>query len=90
MSDFEKYAEALRARKDLESSVSQEQMLEIYGLYKQASVGDINIPKPSSWSLAGWGKDAYKWDAWNKKQGMSKEDAAEAYVELVRSLGVEL
>ena len=91
MSEFEQYAKALEAKgKAFAESITQEQQLDLYGLYKQATVGDINIPKPSSWSLSGWGKDAYKWDAWNKKAGISQDDAKEAYVALCQELGVTL
>lgn len=31
-------------------------------------------------------KGKYKWEAWNKNKGMSKEDAQKEYVELVEKL----
>ncbi len=31
-------------------------------------------------------KGRYKWDAWNKNKGMSKEEAQKKYIELVKSL----
>ncbi|XP_034404406.1 acyl-CoA-binding protein-like [Cyclopterus lumpus] len=55
---------------------------DVYGLYKQATVGDINIERPSIFDLAGRGK----WDAWQRKKGLSKEEAMIAYVDLVEDL----
>ncbi|XP_019875851.1 putative acyl-CoA-binding protein [Aethina tumida] len=56
------------------------EMLEIYSLYKQATVGDTNIPKPSD------AKSKMKWEAWNKKKGMSGNTAKEEYIAKVKSL----
>ncbi|KIS68980.1 uncharacterized protein UMAG_02959 [Mycosarcoma maydis] len=56
---------------------TQDDQLTFYGLYKQATVGDVTSKRPGMFDLAG----KYKWDAWNKNQGMSKEDAQQAYVD---------
>eukprot|EP00292_Cryptomonas_paramecium_P033018 CAMPEP_0113678186 /NCGR_PEP_ID=MMETSP0038_2-20120614/9771_1 /TAXON_ID=2898 /ORGANISM="Cryptomonas paramecium" /LENGTH=90 /DNA_ID=CAMNT_0000595723 /DNA_START=46 /DNA_END=318 /DNA_ORIENTATION=+ /assembly_acc=CAM_ASM_000170 len=59
------------------------QKLELYGLYKQATVGDNTTDKPGMFS----GFEAgYKWDAWNKKKGTSKDQAMQEYIKLVESL----
>lgn len=47
---------------------SDENKLVIYGLYKQATVGDCNTPKPSMLDFVG----KSKWTAWNDNKGMSK------------------
>ena len=39
------FTEAAEAAKGLKN-VSQDEQLELYGLYKQATVGDVNIPQP--------------------------------------------
>jgi diazepam-binding inhibitor (GABA receptor modulating acyl-CoA-binding protein) len=44
-------------------------MLEVYGLYKQATVGDINISKPAIDP-----KGKAKWTAWNSHKGREKEN----------------
>ncbi|CCF52547.1 hypothetical protein NDA11_007293 [Ustilago hordei] len=56
---------------------TQDDQLKFYGYYKQATIGDVNTKKPGMFDLTG----KYKWEAWNKNQGMSKEDAQQAYVD---------
>ncbi|XP_061081917.1 acyl-CoA-binding protein isoform X2 [Conger conger] len=60
-------------------------MLDVYSLYKQATVGDINTARPGMLDFAG----KAKWDAWEKRKGMSKEEAMKAYVEKVEELKVK-
>ena len=88
MSEFEQYAEKLRTREDLISAVPDAQKLEIYALFKQGTVGDVNTARPGMFTTSFTANP--KWDAWNGKKGMSKEDAQEAYVELLKELGVTL
>ncbi|OUS47435.1 acyl-CoA-binding protein, partial [Ostreococcus tauri] len=61
---------------------SQEEMLELYALFKQANVGDVNTTRPGMLDFKG----KAKWDAWKTKEGMSKEDAMTKYVALVGEL----
>ena len=56
--------------------------LEVYALFKQGSVGDVNTERPGMLDLKG----KAKWDAWNGKKGMSKEDAMQEYVDLAQAL----
>ncbi|KAG8432187.1 hypothetical protein GDO86_016721 [Hymenochirus boettgeri] len=77
--DFEKAAEEV---KKLKSTPSDQEMLETYSLYKQATVGDVNTDRPGMLDFKG----KAKWDAWEKKKGMSKEDAMSSYVKLVEEL----
>jgi diazepam-binding inhibitor (GABA receptor modulating acyl-CoA-binding protein) len=49
----------------------------VYGLYKQATVGDINIEKPSFYQLTEKGK----WEAWNSQKGKSADQAKHEYVQ---------
>lgn len=58
-------------------------LLKIYGLYKQATVGDNAEKKPGFSDMIG----RAKWDAWNGMKGKSSEDAKREYVELIQSLG---
>ena len=41
--------------------LDDEQRLQLYGLYKQSTVGDINTPKPMFLDMVG----TAKWDAWS-------------------------
>ncbi|KAI5451395.1 acyl-CoA-binding protein (ACBP)/diazepam binding inhibitor (DBI)/endozepine (EP) [Naganishia albida] len=55
---------------------STDDKLMFYGLFKQANVGDVNTDRPGMFDMQG----KYKWDAWKKNEGMSKEKAQEEYV----------
>ncbi|MDB5858628.1 MAG: putative Acyl-CoA-binding protein [Ramlibacter sp.] len=57
-------------------------LLKIYGLYKQATTGDVTEKKPGFGDMIG----RAKWDAWNGFKGTSGEDAKRQYVELIKSL----
>ena len=48
----------------------------------QVTVGDCNTPSPGMFDWTG----KYKWDAWNGKKGMSKEEAEEKYIKKVEEL----
>ncbi|KAI9428310.1 Acbp from Moniliophthora Perniciosa [Lactarius indigo] len=56
---------------------TQEDQLYFYSYYKQATVGDVNVPRPGMLDFTG----KAKWDAWNERKGVSKEEAYEKYVE---------
>ncbi len=79
MSKVEEAAERL---KTLTQRPSNEEFLELYGLFKQASIGDNNTSKPGMFDMKG----QFKWKAWKDKSGMSSDDAADAYVALVDEL----
>ncbi|XGW22723.1 hypothetical protein V3C99_005162 [Haemonchus contortus] len=76
------FDEAATKVKSLKTSPSNDQLLELYALFKQGTVGDVNTDKPGMLDLKG----KAKWSAWEGKKGMSKEDAKKAYVELVEKL----
>ncbi|KAL6097634.1 acbd5 [Pungitius sinensis] len=56
---------------------SNDMMLKFYSYYKQATVGECNIPRPGFWDAVG----KAKWDAWSSLGDMPKEDAMAAYVD---------
>ncbi|XP_072300381.1 acyl-CoA-binding protein [Eucyclogobius newberryi] len=68
--------------KNLKAKPSDEDMLRVYSLYKQGTVGDVNIARPGMLDFTG----KAKWDAWEKQKGKSKEDAMKEYVQLVNEL----
>jgi len=71
--DFEKAAEDV---KHLKSRPTDDEMLEIYALFKQGTVGDNATPAPGMLDFKGKAKHG----AWMKKKGTSKEAAQEAYI----------
>ena len=70
----------------LPSRPSNDQLLDLYGLYKQATDGDVSGSRPGLFDLKG----RAKFDAWAKRKGSSKDDAMKKYVALVDSLATEL
>ena len=65
-------------------AMSNEDKLEFYGFFKQATVGDVNTDRPGMFDPKG----KAKWDAWKAKEGMSSDDAKAAYVSKVQALGL--
>ena len=53
--------------KDAVAALSNDEKLEFYGLFKQATVGDVNTERPGMFDMKG----KAKWDAWKAKEGMS-------------------
>ncbi|XP_041637575.1 acyl-CoA-binding protein-like [Cheilinus undulatus] len=76
---FERAAEEAKV---LKTKPDYAEMAALYGLYKQATVGDVNIARPGMFDFKGQGK----WDAWNARKGLSKAEAMREYVELVDKL----
>jgi len=66
----------------LNTKPGNDKLLELYGLYKQATVGDVNIAQP--WAVQMEARA--KWDAWNARKGLSQETARAEYVALVQQL----
>ncbi|QPG72940.1 Acyl-CoA-binding protein 2 [Brettanomyces nanus] len=61
---------------------TDDEMLQLYGLYKQATVGDNGTTKPGLFDFKG----KYKWESWDELKGMSQEEAEKKYIELVDNL----
>jgi acyl-CoA-binding protein len=83
MSDLKKQFE--KAAKDvmaLPERPDNETLLRLYGLYKQGSEGDVKGAKPGFFDFAG----AAKYEAWEKLQGVSPEQAMKKYIELAKKL----
>ena len=77
--DFKKASEDVTK---LKTRPSDADMLEIYALFKQGTVGDVNTDRPGMLDFKG----KAKWDAWSGKKGMTKEAAMEAYVKKANEL----
>ncbi|AQK41346.1 Acyl-CoA-binding protein1 [Zea mays] len=97
--EFEEHAEKA---KTLPESTSNENKLILYGLYKQATVGDVNTDRPGIF----YQKDRAKWDAWKAVEasqgitvllaqtleilaGKSKDEAMNDYITKVKQLQEE-
>lgn len=82
MATEEAFRDAAERVQRLPSKPSNDVLLELYGLYKQASEGDVSGKRPGMLDMRG----RAKWDAWSARKGMSAEDARQAYVALVERL----
>jgi diazepam-binding inhibitor (GABA receptor modulating acyl-CoA-binding protein) len=77
--DFEKALEDVKKLSDLDNT----DLLSLYGLFKQATVGDVSGSKPGMFDLKG----KAKYEAWSQNKGLSKDKAMEKYIALVKKLG---
>ncbi len=77
--DFES---AVERSKTLTERPSNDVLLQLYALYKQASEGDVNTDRPGGFDF----KNIAKWDAWSKLKGKNQEEARAEYVQLVNRL----
>lgn len=83
MSDLKSRFEAAVANsKKLAERPDNATLLKIYGLYKQATAGDVTEKKPGFGDMVG----RAKWDAWNGFKGVSSDDAMQQYIDLIESL----
>jgi acyl-CoA-binding protein len=74
---------AAQARvKTLRSTPGPDELLELYALYKQATVGDVQGERPSMLDFKG----RAKYDAWSARRGTPKPDAMTAYNAVVARL----
>ena len=76
-----KFDNAVKRSNDLPNQ-PPEVLLEMYGLYKQALVGDVTGKRPGRVKI----KARYKYDAWDARKGMSQEEAMKLYIELIEKL----
>ncbi|KAI8126348.1 hypothetical protein FF38_13496 [Lucilia cuprina] len=70
------FEEIVEKAKNLTNKPTQEDFLEFYGYYKQATVGDCNTDEP---------EDPVRkamWNSWKSKAGTSSEDAKAKYIEV--------
>lgn len=68
--------------KELTKRPSNEELLDLYALFKQATDGDVQGDRPGGFDF----KAIAKYDAWATKRGTAKEQAMQDYVSLVNKL----
>lgn len=79
----EQFEKAIAESKTLSEKPSNDTLLQLYSLYKQASEGDVNIDPPSNpFDFVA----KAKYEAWASLKGKTSEEAMSAYVELVAKL----
>tara|TARA_B100000575_G_C23061870_1_gene611345 strand:+ start:352 stop:711 length:360 start_codon:yes stop_codon:yes gene_type:complete len=67
--------------KDLNLTISNSEKLNLYKFFKQATIGNINISKPSMLTLNQ--EPLLKYNAWKSVENITKEDAKKQYINLV-------
>ena len=80
---FKEVAEGIRTGPPRKTS--NDQKLAVYGLFKQATLGDNTTSKPWAVQI----EASAKWNAWTSRKGMSKKDAMEAYIKLIGELDTQ-
>lgn len=78
----DQFQNAVSRSRELKSRPSNEDLLQLYALYKQATEGDVSGDRPGGFDF----KAIAKYDAWAEVKGKSKEDAMREYVRLVERL----
>lgn len=79
----ELFEQAVALSKTLSEKPSNETLLQLYSLYKQATEGDAGADGPSNpFDFVG----KAKYDAWTALKGTSKEAAMQQYIDLVNKL----
>lgn len=79
---FERAQEVVNEFGKSGQKLTNEQALELYAYFKQATVGNVNTQRPGMFDLSG----KAKWDAWKLKEGISQLQAREAYVSTARNV----
>ena len=77
------FHQATAESQQLSERPSNETLLQLYGLYKQATEGDVNVDPPSNpFDFV----SRAKYDAWAGLKGQPRETAMKEYVILVNKL----
>ena len=79
----QQFEAAVAGSKSLSEKPSNEILLQLYSLYKQATTGDVNSEPPSNpFDFV----NKAKHEAWASLKGKAKDTAMQEYVDLVNKL----
>ena len=76
------FEQAVADSKTLSERPSNDTLLQLYSLFKQATEGDVNGEAPGQFDFVG----RAKYEAWSGIKGKSRETAMKEYVQLVNKL----
>jgi diazepam-binding inhibitor (GABA receptor modulator, acyl-CoA-binding protein) len=80
---LQQFENAVATSKSLSERPSNDTLLQLYSLYKQASDGDVNGDAPSNpFDFVA----KAKYEAWQSLKGTPKEKAMQDYIELIKKL----
>jgi len=78
----QQFESAVARSKELTKRPSNEELLNMYGLFKQASEGDVTGDRPGGFDF----KAIAKYDAWAELKRKSKDQAMQDYITLMDKL----
>lgn len=78
----QQFERAAERSKQFTKRPTNEELLQLYALYKQGTEGDASGERPGGFDF----KAIAKFDAWEELKGKSKEQAMQEYVALVDKL----
>lgn len=78
----EKFKKSQVDVKNLKKTPSNDELLKLYALFKQGTIGDVKGSRPGILKV----KDRAKYDAWAKNKGLSADSAQVEYISLVENL----
>ena len=82
MSVDERFVAAQTQVKTLTKRPSNDELLSLYSLFKQATDGDVSGKRPGMLDIRG----RAKFDAWKKRKGTTADSAKTQYIALVERL----
>jgi diazepam-binding inhibitor (GABA receptor modulator, acyl-CoA-binding protein) len=80
--DIQQFERAAERSKQFTKRPTNEELLQLYALYKQATEGDASGERPGGFDF----KAIAKFDAWEELKGKPREQAMQDYVTLVEKL----
>lgn len=80
--DTQQFEEAVNRSKALTRRPSNEELLQLYALYKQTTEGDVVGDRPGGFDF----KAIAKYDSWEELKGKTKEQAMQEYISFVDKL----
>lgn len=76
------FEQAVANSKTLSEKPANNILLKLYSLYKQSTIGDINIDSPEAFDFVA----KAKYNAWEELKGKPKDSAMQDYIDLVTKL----
>lgn len=80
--DASEFERAVERSQSFTKRPNNEELLQLYALYKQATQGDVEGEKPGGFDF----KAIVKFEAWEAIKGKSSADAMSEYIALVNRL----
>jgi diazepam-binding inhibitor (GABA receptor modulating acyl-CoA-binding protein) len=82
MSNSKEFLKAAEQVNKLATTPTNDELLTVYGLYKQAILGDVTGERPGFFYF----REQKKWDAWDSFKGTEQKKAENNYINLVGAL----